>query len=443
LDVSKVFQELGFGTWRHQRRWRNPIEFVSGEGAYLISRGGKRYLDFSSQLVCVNLGYGNKAVIEAVKQQIEDLAYLGPAYAHEVRARALKALKRVVPANLSKFMVSVSGAEANEDALKIARIYNKPRFKVVARYESYHGASAGAISLTGDPRRVSVETHTNVRGTVFAPDPFCYRCPFKLTYPECGLACAEYVDYMVRREGNVAAIFMEPITGTNGVIIPPQGYYERLREIADEHGLLLIFDEVMSGWGRSGEWFAHMHWDVKPDIMTTAKGATSSYVPIGVTAVSKEVAERFEDEFFAVGHTFAYHPISMAAMEAAIREYERLDLIRRSRVMGEYLGKRLMELMERHRSVGDVRGKGLFWAVEIVKDREKKTPFNTREDKLMGRVLMTDRVASRMREEGVLIMNWITHFVIAPPLVVDEEDIDKGVEALDKALEIADEEARG
>ncbi len=419
------------------------MEFVGGEGAYLIGRDGRKYLDFSSQLVCVNLGYGNKAVIEAVKEQIENLAYLGPAYAHEIRARALKALKRVVPDNLTKFMVSVSGAEANEDALKIIRMFNKPRFKVIARYESYHGASAGAISLTGDPRRVSVELHTNVRGTVFAPDPFCYRCPFNLKYPECGLACAEYVDYMVRREGNVAAIFMEPITGTNGVIVPPPGYYERLREIADEHGLLLVFDEVMSGWGRAGKWFAHMHWDVKPDIMTTAKGATSSYVPIGVTAVSKEVAEKFEDEFFAVGHTFAYHPVSMAAMEAAIREYERLDLIRRSAELGEYLGKRLNELMERHKSVGDVRGKGLFWAVEIVKDRERKTPFNTREDKLMGRTLMTDRVAKAMREDGVLIMNWITHFVIAPPLIVTEEDIDKGVEALDKALKIADEEARG
>jgi len=442
-DPSKTYYELAFGTWRYQRDWRPPIEFVSGEGAYLVARDGRRYLDFSSQLVCVNLGYGNSNVIEAVKQQLEDLAYLGPAYAHEIRARALKALREVVPDNLSKFVVSVSGAEANEDALKIARMYKSPAYKVVARYESYHGSSAGAISLTGDPRRVSVELHTNVRGTVFAPDPYCYRCPFGLSYPECGLACAEYVDYMVRREGNVAAIFMEPVTGTNGVIVPPPGYYERLREIADEHGLLLIFDEVMAGWGRTGRWFAHMNWDVKPDIMTTAKGATSSYVPVGITAVDGRVASFFDDHFFAVGHTFAFHPLTMAAIEASIKEYKRLGLIERSRRMGEYLGKRLVELMDRHPSIGDVRGLGLFWAVEIVRDRRTKEPFNTREDKLAGRRLMTDRVAARMREMGVLVMNWISHFVIAPPLIIGEEDIDRGVEALDEALKIADEEAKG
>ncbi|HIE37061.1 TPA: aminotransferase class III-fold pyridoxal phosphate-dependent enzyme [Candidatus Geothermarchaeota archaeon] len=443
MDVPYEYVRLGMGTWRFQRVWKYPLEIVGGEGAYLIGRDGKRYLDFSSQLVNVNLGYGNKNVIEAIKEQLDTLAYLGPSYALEIRASALKALESVMPSRLKKYMVSTSGAEANEDALKYIRVYKSPRYKVIARYESYHGASAGAISLTGDPRRYPLELHTNVRGTIFAPDPFCYRCPFKLEYPSCGLACADYIEYMVKREGNVAAIFMEPITGTNGVIVPPEGYYERLREIADQYNLLLAFDEVMSGWGRTGYWFGYMHWDVEPDILTTAKGATSSYVPIGITAISKEIADYFIDNFMPIGHTFAYHPISMAAMKATIEEYKRLDLIRRSRELGEYLGRRLKELMERHKSVGDVRGLGLFWAVEIVKDRGSKTPFNTREDKLSGETLMTDRIAKDMLDKGFMLMSWISHFVVAPPLIVGVEDIDRFIDAFDESLKIADDAVRG
>ena len=442
MDPSDIYEKLGFGTWRFQRDWVKPLNIVGGEGAYLIGSDGKKYLDFSSQLVNVNLGYGNKNVIDAIKNQLDTLAYIGPSYATEIKARALKELESVMPKNLKKYMVSTSGAEANEDALKYARVYSFPKFKVIARYESYHGASAGAISLTGDPRRTAVELHTNVRGTIYAPDPHCYRCPFKLSYPECGLACADYVEYMVKREGNVAAIFMEPVTGTNGVIVPPPGYYERLREIADENNILLIFDEVMSGWGRTGYWFAHMHWDVEPDIMTTAKGATSSYVPVGITAVSSKVAEFFNDHFMPIGHTFAYHPVTMAAIEATIKEYKRLKLIERSGRMGEYLGKRLKELMDRHPSVGDVRGLGLFWAVEIVKDRETKEPFNTREDKLMGRTLMTSRIAKDMLEKGFMMMSWISHFVLAPPLIIEEEDIDKFIEAFDESLKLADREVK-
>lgn len=443
MDVPYEYVRLGMGTWRFQRVWKYPLEIVGGEGAYLIGRDGKRYLDFSSQLVNVNLGYGNKNVIEAIKEQLDTLAYLGPSYAMEIRASALKALESVMPSRLKKYMVSTSGAEANEDALKYIRVYKSPRYKVIARYESYHGASAGAISLTGDPRRYPLELHTNVRGTIFAPDPFCYRCPFKLEYPSCGLACADYIEYMVKREGNVAAIFMEPVTGTNGVIVPPEGYYERLREIADQYNLLLAFDEVMSGWGRTGYWFGYMHWDVEPDLLTTAKGATSSYVPVGITAISKEIADYFIDNFMPIGHTFAYHPISMAAMRATIEEYKRLDLIRRSRELGDYLGGRLKELMERHKSVGDVRGLGLFWAVEIVKDRESKTPFNTREDKLSGETLMTDRIAKDMLDKGFMLMNWISHFVVAPPLIVGVEDIDRFIDAFDESLKIADDAVRG
>lgn len=441
-DVVKKVVEYMFGTWRFQRDWRNPLYIAYGEGPYLYDKDGKKYLDFSSQLACVNLGYGNHRIIEAVREQVEKLAYLGPAYATDVRAEAMKSLMNVLPSSLRKVVTSSTGAEANEDALKIARLFKFPAYKIMARYWSYHGGTAGAISLTGDPRRTSVEFHTNVRGTIFVPDPFCYRCPFDVDdCEECEMLGLKYIEYMLRNEGNVAAIFMEPVTGTNGVIVPSRQYYKMLRELADKYNVLLIFDEVMSGWGRTGKWFAFQHWDVEPDIMTTAKGATSSYIPLGITAVNKEVSEFFNEHFLAVGHTFAYHPIALAAMKGAIEEYKEKKLIEHAVEIGKYLGKRLEELKERHKSVGDVRGVGLFWALEIVKDRRTKKPFNTREDKLRGVPLMTGKIAAKMREKGVLMsMAWLTHFVIAPPLIVTEEDIDWGIEGFDEALKLADAE---
>ncbi len=439
--VVETFITYSYGTWRLQRDWKKALHIKYGKGAYLYDESGKAYLDFSAGLACVNLGYGNERIIEAVKEQVEKLAYLAPAYATDIRAEAAEELIKVLPDHLKKFVTSNSGAEANEDALKIIRMYKAPAYKVIARYQSYHGSTAGAISLTGDPRRTAVEVHTNVRGTVFMPDPFCYRCPFNLEYPKCELACLRYLEYILKNEGNVAAIFLEPVTGTNGVIIPPKEFYEGIKELTKEYDVLLVVDEVMSGWCRTGKWFAHQHWDLKPDILTTAKGATSSYIPLGITATTKEIADFFEDKFLAVGHTFAYHPVAMAALKAAIEEYRSRNINSHVERMGKYLDKRLEELKERHKSVGDVRGIGLFWALEIVKNRKTKKPFNTREDKILGRPFMTAKIASKLLEYGVIMsMAWITHFVIAPPLIVNEEDIDKGIEAFDQALKIADAE---
>ena len=439
--VNKVVEYL-FGTWRHQKDWVSPLYITHGEGAYLYGVDGKKYLDFSSQLVCVNLGYGNRRIIEAVVDQLKKLPYLSPAYAADIRAEAAEELVKILPSNLGKYIFSSSGSEANEDALKIARIFKSPSYKVITRYWSYHGSSAGALSLSGDPRRKAIELHTNVRGTVFAPDPYCYRCPFGMDDPEkCGNMCITYLEYMLKNEGNVAAIFMEPVTGTNGVIIPYKEYFREVRKLADEYNVLLIFDEVMTGWGRTGKWFAFQHWNIVPDIMTTAKGATSSYIPLGITAIDRRIASFFKNRFLAVGHTYAYHTVSMAALKAAIMEYKEKAIVEHSARVGEYLGKRLLELKDRHLSIGDVRGLGLFWAVEIVKNRKTKKPFNTREDKLTGKPLMTSVLASKMREKGVLMsLIWPSHFIIAPPLIVTEEDIDLGIEALDEALKIADAE---
>jgi taurine--2-oxoglutarate transaminase len=439
--VSEVTRDLTFGTWRKQSTWR-PLVVTGAEGVYFYDDAGKRYLDFSSQLMCSNLGHGNRRIIDAIKAQAEKLAYVSPSYATEVRAELALRLKDVLPKGLVKYFFGTSGTEANEAAVKMIRMYysREGRTKIISRYNSYHGSTSASINLTGDFRRVAIDNHSAMTGFVHIPDPYCYRCPFGLTYPECGVACAEYVDYVIKNEGNVGGLIVEPVTGTNGVIVPPKEYLPRIREITEEHDVFLVADEVMSGWGRTGEWFAVDNWGVKPDVLTTAKGITSAYVPLSLTATNKKLADYFEDNYFAHGHTYEAHPLTLAAGVAAIDEYRDRGLIGRAKELGVHLGKRLRELVESHPSVGDVRGIGLFWAVEIVKNREKKTPFNVASDKLEGKPLMTDKVASQMMKNGVYVNSWVSHFVIAPPLIISEEELDHGVQVLDDALKVADAE---
>lgn len=436
-SVSEETAKHTYGTWRKQRGWR-PLHIVDAEGCYFIDVEGKRYLDFSSQLMCVNLGHKNKNVINAIKSYAEQLPYIMPIFTCDVKVELSRRLVEIVPPGLNKFFYSTSGTEAVEAALKIARIYTK-KHKIISRYRSYHGATAASLAITGDIRRWYVEAVDTVPGTVFAPDAYCYRCPLKLTYPDCGVACADYVDYMLSHDGNVAAVIVEPVVGTNGVIVPPPEYLPKLREITRKHDVLLIADEVMSGWGRTGEWFAVNHWNVSPDILTTAKGITSAYIPLGMTATSEKISEYFDDNFFPHGHTYEAHPLTLAAAVAAIDEYKRLNLIERAKTMGTYLGRKLKEIGDKHPSVGEVRGLGLFWAVDLTKNQRTKEPFNVPKDKYAGAPLVVDQVAAEMMKQGVFVMSWINHLVIAPPLIVEEKDIDEGVEALDKALKIADE----
>jgi taurine--2-oxoglutarate transaminase len=243
---------------------------------------------------------------------------------------------------------------------------------------------------------------------------------------------------MIVNESDVAAVVVEPVVGTNGVLVPPPEYFPKLRKICDDHGVLLIADEVMSGWGRTGKWFAVDHWGVKPDILTTAKGITSAYVPLGLCATTGKIAEFFDEHFFSHGHTYEAHPMSVAPAVATIKEMQRLNLVERANEMGEYLGEKLMELKAKHRSIGDVRGLGLFWAVDLVKDQKTKAPFNTWQEKLDGKPLVVDQIGAKMAGLGVTIQAWMSHLVVAPPLIVEKADIDKGVAALDEALAIAD-----
>ena len=440
-EIQRIVRETNYVTWRRQGGW-NPLVISRANGSRFWDSSGKEYLDFSSQLIATNLGHGNPRVAEAIAEQARTLAYAAPGFATEARARLSSALLEVLPKGLDRFFFSTSGTEANEAALKIARAATR-RTKVVARYRSYHGATAASISVTGELRRRSIEPLQKVPGTVFAPDCYCYRCPFGLSYPSCHVECADYLDYQLAREGDVAAMIVEPVVGTNGVIVPVPEYFPKIRAITKKHGVLLIADEVMSGWGRVGEWFAVNHWNVVPDLLTTAKGITGAQMPLGLTATTSAVHDAFRDAYFPHGHTYEAHPLTLAPGVAAIGEYRRLDLIEKSRRDGEYLLQRLRELAPKHRSVGEVRGLGLFAAVELVKDRSTKEPFNTDEEKLAGQPLVVDEVTGAMMKEGVYVLGWISHLVIAPPLIVTREEIDRGIEVLDRALALADRHATG
>ena len=436
-NVSELTARYTYATWRYQKNWK-PLHIVDAEGCYFTDASGKKYLDFSSQLMCVTLGHKNPAVIQAIEKQAKQLAYIGPGFATEARAELSQLLTEVLPQGLDKFFFATSGTEANEAAFKIARMYTG-KTKIIARYHSYHGSTMGSIAATGDPRRWAMEPAGKIPGVIFAPEVNCYRCPIKHTYPECGIACVEYIDHMIENESDVAAVLLEPVVGTNGVLIPPKEYMPRLREICDRNNVLLIADEVMSGWGRTGKWFAMDHWNVKPDILTTAKGITSAYVPLGLCATTRKIADYFEDHYFSHGHTYEAHPLTLSPAIAAIQEYKRLNLIERANQMGAILGKKLNELKAKHKSIGEVRGLGLFWAVELVKNQKTKEPFNTYKDKISNVPLLVDRIAGEMMKNGVFQQAWVSHFIIAPPLIITEEEISQGVKALDDALHIADE----
>lgn len=435
-EVSELTARYTYGTWRFQKGWK-PLHIVDAEGCYFFDAAGKKYLDFSAQLMCVTLGHKNQAVIKAIEEQARKMPYIGPGYATDVRAELSKRLLEVLPKGLEKFFFTTSGTEANEAAFKIARMFTG-KTKIIARYRSYHGSTMGSIAATGDPRRWAMEPAGKIPGVIFAPEVNCYDCPINHHYPECEIACVEYIEHMIENESDVAAVIVEPVVGTNGVLVPPKEYMPRLRQICDAHNVLLIADEVMSGWGRTGKWFALDHWDVKPDILVTAKGITTAYVPLGLCATNAKIASYFDDHYFSHGHTYEAHPLTLAPAIAAIDEMKRLKLVERAASMEGYLKTKLNELKAKHPSVGDVRGIGMFWAVELVKNQKTKKYFNTMADKVNGVPMMVDKIGAELMKKGVFLVSWVSHFVIAPPLVISQGEIDEGVKALDEALVLAD-----
>jgi taurine--2-oxoglutarate transaminase len=407
----------------------DPIPVSHAKGCYFSTPDGRRFLDFNSQLMCVNIGHGDERVIAAIHEQAKTLAYANPFMATEPRARLGARLAELAPGDIDVFFFTNGGAEANENAVKLARLYTG-RHKILARYRSYHGATAGSMTLTGDPRRWANEP--GMPGVVHVLDPY-HGIQRGWDDAEASLAMLEEV---IQLEGpqTIAGFILEPVTGTNGVLVPPAGYLEGVRELCDRHGILMIADEVMSGFGRTGRWFAVDHWNVVPDLITMAKGLTSAYVPLGAVGMRRKIADHFRDRVFYGGLTYNSHPLACAAALATIAVYEADDLIGNARRMGDVMAGLMRDLFARHPSVGATRHLGLFGLVELVKSRETLeplAPFN-------GTSAEMQAFGRELREHGLYtFVRWNTFFT-NPPLCITEAELREGFDILDRALSVVD-----
>jgi taurine---2-oxoglutarate transaminase len=412
----------------------DPIPVATAKGSYFYSADGKRYLDFNSQLMSVNIGHGDERVIEAIAAQARKLAYANPFMAHEPRARLAQKLAELTPGDLDVVFFTNGGAEANENAIKLARQFTG-RQKILARYRSYHGATGQVIAATGDPRRWAAET--GVAGIVRAPDPH----KWGRAEPEPVEQALQELEDVVMFEGGhtIAGFILEPVVGTNGILIPPDGYLQGVREICDRHGILLIADEVMSGFGRTGRWWAVDHWGVVPDLLTMAKGLTASYLPLGAVAMRQHIADAFRDRPFFGGLTYNSHPMGCATALAVIDVYEQDGLIERAARMGEVMRGHHERLKARHPSVGAHRNLGLFGILELVRDRatfEPMAPYNGTSDEMKA-------VARHLKENGLYTFVRFNTIHNNPPLTVSEEELTEGFDIIDGALEHADRGVRG
>ena len=411
--------------WAAQSK-ADPIPVAGAKGSWFWTPEGKRYLDFNSQLMCVNIGHGHERVIRAIQDQAATLAYANPFMATEARARLGARLAAIAPGDIDIFFFTNGGAEANENAVKLAR-QATGRHKILARYRSYHGATAGAISLTGDPRRWAAEP--GIPGVIHFLDP--WRGLERGGWQPVGEALQDLED-VIRFEGphTIAGLILEPVTGTNGVLVPPDGYLQGVRDICTRHGIMLIADEVMSGFGRTGEWFAVDHWNVVPDLLTMAKGLTSAYVPLGAVGMRRSVADAFRDKVFYGGLTYNSHPLGCAAALATIDVYEDEGLIANARRLGAVMSGLMQDLRARHPIVGDARSIGLFGLVELVKDRgsmEPLAPYNGTSDAMQ-------KLGRFFRDEGLYtFVRWNTFFT-NPPLSISEADLRHGFGVIDRGL---------
>jgi taurine---2-oxoglutarate transaminase len=408
----------------------DPIPVDRAKGIYFWTPEGKRFIDFNSQLMCVNIGHGDERVVRAIQEQAAKLPYANPFMATEVRARLAAKLAQITPGDIDAFFFTNGGAEANENAIRIARMFTG-RHKIGARYRSYHGGTAGAMTLTGDPRRWAAEP--GISGVFRIPD-FYHGIQKGFDTTEDVLARTEEV---LQLEGakTIAAIIVEPVTGTNGILIPPDGYMQGLREMCDKYGILLIADEVMAGFGRTGEWFSVDHWKVVPDLISMAKGLTSAYVQLGAVGMRRQIADHFETNVFYGGLTYNSHPLACAAAIATIAVYEEDNLIDKARKMGTLMRGMLEDVQERHPSVGATRNIGLFGIVELVRNRETlepMAPFNGTSPEMQA-------LGKFFRQEGLYtFVRWNTFFT-NPPLCITESEMREAFAIIDKGLEITDQ----
>ena len=426
-----------FHSWSAQGAL-DPLVIAGGEGAWIWDEQGTRYLDFSSQLMNVNIGHQHPKLVAAIQEQAAKLATIAPFHANDARSEAARLITERAPGDLDMVFFTNGGAEATENAVRMARLHTG-RQKVLAMYRSYHGATAGSISLTGDPRRWPSEPA--VPGAVHFWGPYPYRSAFHATSDaeETTRALQHLSDtIMVEGPGTIAAVILEPVVGTNGILVPPPGYLAGVRALCDEHGILLIADEVMAGFGRCGEWFSIQHWDVTPDLICFAKGVNSGYVPLGGVIISQRVADTFKDRPYPGGLTYSGHPLACASAVASIGIFEEEGLVARSAAMGDtVIGPGLEALKEHHPAVGDVRGLGMFWAIELVRDRETReqlVPFNA----AGAAAAPVAEVVAACKKQGLLVFAHFNRVHITPPCNASHDDVRTGLAAIDKALEVAD-----
>ena len=420
--------------WKKQDISEKPI-ITGGEGIFFWDKNGKKYYDMSSQLVNMNLGFGNKEIISAIKQQAEKLAFVDPKFPTDVAADLAKIIiEEIMPSNMGKIFFTLAGADANEHAIKIVRNVTG-RHKIMSRYRSYHGSTMGASSLTGEPR--GFFSGQDAPGFIKFFDPYPYRDINFKTEEEISAFYLQKLEEQINYEGKnkIAAIFLEAIPGTNGVIIPPKGYLEGVREICTRYGILMVCDEVMTGWCRTGEWFSFMHWNIKPDIVCFAKGITCGYVPLGGIVVCKEIADYFANNSFVSGLTYGAHPVGCAAGIAAIEAYRKYNILDNVKKMEPILKNSLESLKEKHKCLGDARVKGLFGMIELVKDKKSREPlvtYNEDKNKIMPQII------AKLFSEGFSTYSHENMLSVSPPLIIDKESIINAMKILDNVLSWVD-----
>lgn len=416
----------------------NPDVVVKSEGIYYWNEEGKKFYDMSSQLVNMNLGHGHKKIIQAIKDQADKLAFVAPGYATDVRSEAARKIVEVAPDNMRKVFFTNAGAEANENAIKLARMYTGKN-KIFSTFRSYHGATYGAGNLTGEVRRYSSEP--GIPGFVKFVGPYAYRAPKGVKFQSEEDTAAYYLELLedqILYEGPqfIAALFLETVVGSNGILIPPKGYLKGVRELCDKYNIVMVCDEVMAGWGRTGKWFAVDHWDVKPDLITFAKGVTCGYVPLGGVIVSEKISNYFDNNVMYCGLTYSAHPIGCAAAIATIDAYRDENIFENVEKVGKVLGELMEDLKEKHACVGDARYIGLFSALELVRDKDTKeaiVPYGRDPEGIMKKVI------GMLKKEGFSTYNHENMVLVAPPLIITEEELREAMAIMDRVLYEVDE----
>jgi len=415
----------------------NPTVITKAEGIYFWDEDGNQYMDMSSQLVNANLGHGNKAIVDAIKAQAEKIPFIGPGYALDVRSEAAKLIVEASGIEGAKVFFTNAGAESNENAIKFARLYTK-KIKIFSMYRSYHGSSAGAGMLTGEPRHFANEP--GGPGFVKFDGPYAYRapkaCKFE-TEEEATDFYLELLENQIKYEGpdQIAAIFMETVVGSNGILIPPKGYMKGVRALCDRYDILMVCDEVMAGWYRTGPCFAYQQFDVTPDLISFAKGCTCGYVPLGGVIVAKKIAEYFDDKVMLCGLTYSAHPMGCAAAVATLSEYKRLNIQANVEKQGHLLGQLLEDLYKKHECVGQVRYIGLFSSIELVRSKETReaiVPYGKDPEGIMGKII------GMLKKEGFATYSHENMIMVAPPLIITEAELKRAMSIMDKVLDSVD-----